>query len=60
MLKKEVIKQELERIEKWIDNMSSEKTMAKSHVKEPYEKIGWYIGILNNVKRDLETLKDAM
>ena len=60
MVKKVVIKQELERIEKWIDKMSSEETMEKSHVKEPYEKIGWYTGILNNVKKDLETLKDAM
>lgn len=60
MIKKETIKQELERIEKWIDKMSSEETMEKSYVKEPYEKIGWYTSILNNVKRDLETLKDAM
>jgi len=60
MLKKEAIKQELERIEKWIDKMSSEETMEKSHVKKPYEKIGWYMGVLNNVKRELETLKDAM
>ena len=60
MLKREVIKQELERIEKWIDDMSSEEYMEKSHVREPYEKIGWYIGVLNNVKKDLETLKDAM
>lgn len=60
MLKREVIKKELERIEKWIDDMSSEEKMAKSHVKKPYEKIGWYMGVLNNVKRDLETLKNAM
>ena len=60
MLKREVIKQELERIEKWIDDMSSEEKMTKSHVKEPFEKIGWYIGVLNNVKKDLETLKDSV
>ena len=60
MLRKKVIVKELERIEKFIEDMKDEKYMKKCNVEGPYQEIGWYIGVLNNVKKDLELLKNEM
>ena len=60
MLRKKVIVKELERIEKFIEDMKDEKYMEKCSVEGPYQEIGWYRGLLNTVKEDLELLKNEM